>query len=174
MPVSPERAKTLRRLLAETKPSAVAPDAPRVVIDTNVLMDLLHWEDPHAEDLRELIETEKLTPVRDEATLLELAEVLDRTTFAIGFERVTEMLARWVRASVDVKDAALQAALSPTGVPRCRDPLDQKFLDLARGSGAAILVTKDKLVLKTHRKMAAFGCTVVKPEDVRAAWEALG
>ena len=146
MPVTTERAEALRRLLEAAPERPAAGAAPRVVIDTNVLQ-----------------------PVRDEATLLEAAEVLDRTTFGIPFADVSAMLGRWIGMSEDAPEAALQAALRPTGTPRCRDPLDQKFLDLAVGAGAAILVTKDKLVLKTRRKMAALGIHVVKPEDVARA-----
>ena len=169
MPVTTERAEALRRLLEAAPERPAAGAAPRVVIDTNVLMDVLHWEDPAVRDLGGLIESGELQPVRDEATLLEAAEVLDRTTFGIPFADVSAMLGRWIGMSEDAPEAALQAALRPTGTPRCWDPLDQKFLDLAVGAGAAILVTKDKLVLKTRRKMAALGIHVVKPEDVARA-----
>lgn len=174
MPILAERAEMLAQIFEEdqrrtsTADADFGDDAPRIVIDTNVLLDILHWKDPGVEALTRLVDEGRLLPVRDEATLLELAEVMDRTNFAIGFENVTNALQTWTRKSLPA--AVPEQDNAPKVI--CRDPLDQKFLDLALACGAAILVTKDKLVLKTRRKMALRGCAVVRPEDVPAALEA--
>lgn len=45
----------------------------------------------------------------------------------------------------------------PIRLPVCTDRDDQKFLELARDAGAAILITKDKALLKLGRKTAQAG-----------------
>jgi len=42
-------------------------------------------------------------------------------------------------------------------LPVCTDKDDQKFLEVARDAGAAILITKDKALLKLARKTAQAG-----------------
>jgi len=37
-------------------------------------------------------------------------------------------------------------------LPRCKDPDDQKFLELAARTGANLLVSKDKALLRLARK----------------------
>lgn len=41
--------------------------------------------------------------------------------------------------------------MAVAALPRCRDPDDQKFLELARDGAADFLVTKDKALLKLRR-----------------------
>ncbi|HXA47723.1 MAG TPA: PIN domain-containing protein, partial [Burkholderiaceae bacterium] len=50
-------------------------------------------------------------------------------------------------------------------LPICSDPDDQKFLELARDSGATVLITKDKALLKLARKTARVGLfAIMLPE----------
>jgi hypothetical protein len=42
-------------------------------------------------------------------------------------------------------------------LPVCTDRDDQKFLEVARDAGAAVLITKDKALLKLARKTAQAG-----------------
>jgi predicted nucleic acid-binding protein len=50
--------------------------------------------------------------------------------------------------------------------PRCRDPDDQKFLELAMASGAAVLFSRDAEVLKLGRRTARQGWfQILRPED---------
>jgi predicted nucleic acid-binding protein len=46
---------------------------------------------------------------------------------------------------------------------QCRDPLDQKFLELAVAAGAALLITKDRDLLKLRKRARAHGVSVVAP-----------
>ena len=56
-------------------------------------------------------------------------------------------------------------ALQRSGqLPRCRDPDDQKFLELARDASAHYLVTKDKaLLVLAKRRSAPLGFRIVTP-----------
>jgi predicted nucleic acid-binding protein len=50
-------------------------------------------------------------------------------------------------------------------LPICTDKDDQKFLEIARDSGATVLITKDKALLKLARKTAAMGLfAIMLPE----------
>jgi predicted nucleic acid-binding protein len=46
---------------------------------------------------------------------------------------------------------------------RCRDPDDQKFLDLAHSNGAGILFTKDRALLALARKAQPAGLRIAPP-----------
>jgi predicted nucleic acid-binding protein len=49
-------------------------------------------------------------------------------------------------------------------LPKCRDPDDQKFLELARDCGADYLLTKDKaLLVLARRKTRPAPCRIVTP-----------
>ncbi len=51
-------------------------------------------------------------------------------------------------------------------LPVCTDKDDQKFLEIARDSGADILITKDKALLKLARKTAQAGIfRIMVPEN---------
>ena len=139
-----------------------------VVIDTNVILDLVFWNDPRAETLKHLLETRQLTAVRDRESMLELAEVAARPHFLQSDEKSGQLVADWCLRSLAVDEAAVRHQESTLKV-RCKDPLDQKFLSLAVAAGAGFLVSKDKLVLKAGKKLRRFGILCVKPEDLSDA-----
>jgi len=60
----------------------------------------------------------------------------------------------------------VEASLAGTSpvLPRCEDPDDQKFLELAWHAGARWLVTRDKALLKLASKMQKLaGAEVIPP-----------
>lgn len=140
-------------------------DRPRIVIDTNVLLDLLFWHDASAEPLRRALETGTVAAVFDDEALKEAAEVLGRPKFLAGDEEaVFTLLEAWSRNAERVPDEAVSASAKTLTV-RCRDPLDQKFLVLARAAGASWLATKDKLLFKAGKKLRRFGVEPIRPAD---------
>lgn len=135
----------------------------RIVIDTNVLLALWIFADDTVGPLRAALAGGGLQPVRSVATDAELHEVLARPAlFAVPPERQAALLQAWEAQALVVAD--------PTPVPiRCRDPLDQKFIELAVSAGAGWLVTRDKALLKLRRKLGRLGCAVVTPEGFATA-----
>ena len=128
-----------------------------VVIDTNVLLALWIFADPGVEPLRAALAAGSLVPVRSVATDAELAEVLARPgLFAVPAARQTTLLHAWASG------ARLVDVIRPTAW-RCRDPDDQKFVDLAVTADARWLITRDKALLKLHRKVKATGLTIATP-----------
>lgn len=115
----------------------------RLVLDTNVWLDWLVFDDPGIAPVAAAVAAGRAEVVIDDAVEAELARVLDypfkdRTLSA---QRQAECLARCrsIARGVDV------GATMP--LPKCSDPEDQKFLELAAAAGAAYLVTKDRALL---------------------------
>ena len=143
-----------------------------VVIDTNVVLDLVFWQDEKAADLARLLKEGKLTAVRDRESMKELAEVAARPHFLGSEEKAGALVERWCSESLAADENAVRMQDKTLKV-KCKDPLDQKFLSLTVASKAPLLVTKDKLVLKAGKRLSRFGTLCVKPEEVSAALEKL-
>lgn len=161
MPLSDTLAERLARLQGAPEEA----DRPRIVVDTNVLLDLLFWRDASSEPLRLALETGAVAAVFDDEALKEAGEVLGRPQFLAGDdEAVFTLLEAWSRNAQRVPEEAVAASAKTLAV-RCRDPLDQKFLVLAAASGASWLATKDKLLFKAGKKMRRFGVEPLRPAD---------
>ncbi|WP_020652162.1 putative toxin-antitoxin system toxin component, PIN family [Massilia niastensis] len=142
--------------------------AKRIVIDTNVLLDLFVFHDPRWEGLLGAMESGEVEVVtradcRDEylAVLRYPHLPLDDDSRARAAERFDALL---TLVAPDARHIRL---------PICTDRDDQKFLELARDAGAEVLVTKDKALLKLGRKTVKEGLfRIMLPEawlKVRAA-----
>ena len=135
-----------------------------VVVDTNVLLALWLFRDPVVEALHAAFASGQLRPVRSAATDAEFAEVLARPElFSVEPERQLRLLEAW-------QAVATLAEASQVAPWTCRDPLDQKFLDLAVSAGAGWLITRDRDLLKLARKTRRQGLMIVTPEN----WVTLG
>lgn len=137
--------------------SASPPGHAPAVLDTNVLLALWLFRDPVVEPLRAALATGELRAFRSAATDAEFAEVLGRPAlFSVAPERQAALLATWQAAS------SLVEAIQPAPWV-CRDPLDQKFLDLAVSAGANWLITRDRDLLKLARKARRQALVIVTP-----------
>ncbi len=133
----------------------------RIVLDTNVVLDLFHWANVDAVPIMAALEAGQITCLADERTLDELQRVLTYPQLKLTPEMIAE---RWARYTALVSVVAPGEA---PALPRCKDRDDQKFLELAARSGADILVSKDKALLKLRgRTKLAF--QIVKPAVLSA------
>lgn len=114
----------------------------RLVLDTNVVLDLLHWRNPGALPILEALRSARAECVANAATLGELQRVLAYPEFALAPAARDALYMEYDRLARRV-----EVAVAPP-LPRCRDADDQKFLELAAGTGAELLVTKDKALLR--------------------------
>jgi uncharacterized protein len=114
-----------------------------LVLDTNVVLDMLVFNDPLARVLSEALAVDKLEAWADPDTLTELERVLTFRDFPREGVKGQEVLERY-RALVRLAPGAPGPV---PGVPRCKDRSDQKFLELAARTGARWLVSKDRQVL---------------------------
>ncbi len=133
-----------RRMRAPMQQNDRASSSPSLVLDTNVVLDLLVFDDPFVRPLASALIAGGITAWADEHTLTELKYVLGYPTFALDEEARHAVYTRY-RSLVRLVSAEPEAPLPP--LPRCRDRDDQKFLTLAARAGATWLVSKDKRVL---------------------------
>ncbi len=128
----------------------------RLVLDTNVLLDLWLFDDPSVRPLRDGLDAGRVRAVRSEACDAEFAEVIGRARFRLGEAARSELLARWRQCSEPI------AAVAPAPLA-CTDPDDQKFLDAAFSAAADLLLTRDKALLKLARRAEAAGLLIRRP-----------
>lgn len=136
---------------------------PLWVLDTNVVLDLLHFDDPVARPLLAALAAGRVRCVASEATFDELKRVLAYPEFGIDAAGQARLLDAYRRLCGAPLRQAVDAAL-----PRCSDPDDQKFLELAAASGAMALVTKDRALLKLSRRCARQFAVIVPADAVRS------
>src|SRR5437870_10058402 len=121
----------------------------RVVVDTNVLISrLLLARSVSALAVRKAVDEGQL--LASEATLDELAEVLSRRSFATYVSvKDRQQFFRLLGRVVEMVPITFRLQV-------CRDPKDDKFLELAVNGTADVIVTGDKdlLVLNPFRGIA--------------------
>jgi putative PIN family toxin of toxin-antitoxin system len=148
---------------------------PRVVLDTNVWLDWLVFDDPGIVPIRNAVGTGRVELYVDAACEAELAEVLAR-----GFAKRTldaaaqaDCIAQCRRLSkrIDTTANGVPAYAGMTALPQCSDPDDQKFLEAALAAGAQFLVTKDRALLALAKRRVRLPFRILAPADFR---EALG
>lgn len=140
---------------------------PTVVLDTNVVLDWLVFDDPAARPLGLAIAQGSLRWLRTELMAEELARVLTYPAVQARAIDVAEILARAERHS----QLVATAPPAPPGL-RCADPDDQGFIDLALMHPACWLISRDKAVLAVQRTAKPWGLTVATPAAWLAAREA--
>ncbi len=115
-----------------------------VVLDTNVVLDMLVFDDPFSRPLARALTAGELVAWVDPETLAEWEYVLSFPALKLEASSRQAVIARYRSF---VRMACEERSFSPPALPRCRDRADQKFLVLAARVGAAWLVSKDKRVL---------------------------
>ncbi|MGI4814846.1 MAG: putative toxin-antitoxin system toxin component, PIN family [Janthinobacterium lividum] len=152
-------------------------DAAPVVLDSNIWIDILVFDDPATRPILAALEHASLHAVIDQRCRHELARVLDYpqfARFAVDREAALATVARLTTLhDIETPEALAAAAeLDRThgSLPRCSDPDDQKFLELSRATSACWLVTKDRALLKLNRTtQRRFGFSITLPQAFVAA-----
>jgi len=134
-----------------------------LVLDTNVVLDLVVFDDPGVQRIAQAIGSGAAMPVASRACLEELRRVLEYPRLKLGAAAQREAFERF-RSQAALFE--VPAAAEPEGLPLCADPDDQKFLELAWHARAHCLVTRDKALLDLARAIARLGgFAVVTPEE---------
>ncbi|WP_232511933.1 putative toxin-antitoxin system toxin component, PIN family [Herbaspirillum sp. meg3] len=122
----------------------------RIVLDTNVCLDLFVFRDPRWAALLQAMENREVHAVTREDCRMEWLVVLNYPHLP-----VTEDEKPGIRAEFDRLISCLpNATVNTFGLPICTDPDDQKFLELSLQAEADVLITKDKALLKLAKKTA--------------------
>lgn len=132
----------------------------RVVLDTHVLLDLWVFADAAARPLLDALRAGVWTGLRCVDTDAEFAAVMARSRFGLSAADRRGRLCEWHRLSVPVP----QLRAAPWS---CRDPHDQKFLDLAFSAAAGLLLTRDRALLALASRTRATGLTICRPQDAQ-------
>jgi putative PIN family toxin of toxin-antitoxin system len=129
---------------------------PRIVLDTNVCLDLFVFRDPLCSHLLTALQRGVVQAVTREDCRDEWLRVLHYPQLPIDEPMrpaLVEVFDRWI----DLLPPDALPVFDEVRLPRCADPDDQKFLELALASGASWLLSKDKELLKLDRRTCATG-----------------
>ena len=142
--------------------------APRVVLDTNVWLEWLVFDDPGIVPIRNAAGTGRIELYIDAVCEEELARVLAR-----GFAKRTldekaqaACIAQCRRLAKRIDTPLPQAERAQ--LPACKDPDDQKFLEAALAARAQFLVTKDRELLALARQRTRVPFRIMTPAEFRA------
>jgi putative PIN family toxin of toxin-antitoxin system len=156
-------------MLAFTETAFSSASPLRVVLDTNVLVSLYVFTDSRFAPLRAGIDSGEWQAITNAACFGEFRRVLDYPMFALTQQQQADALAAYA-AHVIHHDGL--APVATVQLPRCKDRDDQKFLELARDSGANWLVTADKALLRLARRDKLRGLfRILTPEAMLATMQ---
>ena len=133
----------------------------RLVLDTNVVLDLFHWGNVDAVPIMAALEAGQIECLADRRTLDELQRVLTYPQLKLTPEMIVDRYRRY-SSLVQLVDEGEAPPL-----PRCKDRDDQMFLELAARCGADVLVSKDKALLKL-RGRTKLSFQILKPAPTSA------
>ena len=140
---------------------------PRIVLDTNVCLDLFLFHDGQCAALLAALQAGAVQAVTRDDCRDEWRRVLhypqlpvddgNRPAVSAAFDALIQYL------------PATEATAPPSvQLPRCADPDDQKFMELALATGARWLLSKDNELLKLDwRARAAAQFSILLPQ----AWQ---
>ena len=133
------------------------------VIDTNIVLDLWLFEDPSTIPLRAALQSGAISHLATDSMRDELERVLT----------YPHLIKRMAKSNIQAPDILnrfdeYQLAAEPAAKAACtcKDPDDQKFIDLAVAH-AVPLLSKDKAILCMKKRLLESG-VVLNPTDIPA------
>ena len=129
-----------------------------LILDTNIVLDLLVFQDPRADWIRDGIARGQFELIYTSETLLELTDVIARPQFAQSTYDQSTVLSSWTQM-------AIHKPTPPRCSFRCDDPDDQAFIDLAYHYRPSQLLSKDRKVLQMQRTLGEQGVWVQSYPD---------
>jgi putative PIN family toxin of toxin-antitoxin system len=132
--------------------------AVRVVLDTNIVLDLWLYKDPATPALLAALKNKDVQWLATQVMRDELERVL-AYTHIVKRLAFSELAAEDILAQFDAHVQLMPVAAKAMFV--CKDGDDQKFIDLA-AQHQTQLISKDKAVLTMRNRMARLGVAVGK------------
>jgi putative PIN family toxin of toxin-antitoxin system len=141
----------------------------RVVLDTNVVVSALLFRQGEASQIQHFWQERLVQPLVSAQTTMELVRVLTYPKFRLSQEDREDLLSEYLPYACVVKP---EERLSQTPrVPRCRDPFDDMFLELAQAGEAVDLVTGDRDLLGLNDPALRHMCfLIITPAQALKAW----
>ena len=136
-----------------------------LILDTNIILDLFVFNDPDLAALKPALlaglENKQLNWIATQDMRIELERVLT-------YPKITPRMAFYQVTAAEVLDKFDQLATLVEPAPKaqwaCKDPDDQRFIDLAVQNKATLL-SKDQAVLCMAKRMLTAGVVVQKATD---------
>lgn len=133
------------------------------ILDTNVWLAWLVYEDPVTHPLGQAVESGQLI-------LPTLPRIRDEFERVLAYPRLRLEAAQRAEAMHRFDRHGRMGLPVPATELICRDPDDQVFLDLALHRRADWLLSRDRQLLALRRRAFARGLRIARPED--DAWQA--
>ena len=143
----------------------------KLVLDTNVVIDWLVFDDPFMSPLRHGVRDGRIVVLTHPPAIDELKRVLAYPQLKLNSTRQHEIFACYLAETTIV---AMPEGFSPTqlmmpgGFPRCRDRDDEPFLALAFHARADALASRDNAVFGLKSRAAKFGVTILNVQQLIA------
>jgi len=132
-----------------------------IVLDTNIVLDLFVFDDPAVLPLKDALQTQQLQWIATAAMREELARVL-------AYKQIVPRLAYYQRSAAEVLadfDRLVRLVdVAPKAQPTCKDPDDQKFIDLAVAHKSPLL-SKDHAVLCMKKRLLSLDVSAQTATD---------
>ena len=132
----------------------------KIVLDTNVCLDLFAFRDPRWISI--------MSGLKDKSLLASTrADCREEWLAVLQYPHlpVDDLNRGAIVASFDHFIPVIECASKPTSLPVCTDKDDQKFLEHCRDSGSEVLISKDKALLKLARKTKALGLFAIETPE---------
>lgn len=126
---------------------------PQAVLDTHIVLELFVFQDPGVEALRQQLQTHQLEWIATQPIYDELLCVLQYPTMAPWLQKnqiERSSLLEWLQTRIAWQEVPLKAPMT------CKDPDDQKFVDLAVAHQAQ-LWSRDRAVRALKKRLQARG-----------------
>lgn len=139
----------------------------RVVLDTNVCLDLFVFRDPRWAELQIALKKGTVEAVTCHDCRMEWLLVLNYPRLRLDGESKNSVIAEFDSLITCIAPDELDSDIR---LPVCSDKDDQKFLKLTRDGNADVLITKDKALLKLAKKTAKAGLFIIMPPESWATY----
>ena len=127
------------------------------MLDTNIVLDVFLFADPAAQPLRDALAQARIRWIRTAPMREELARVLGYPHIAIRMDFYQCSADDLLR---DYDEHSHQVEVAPRAPLRCKDPDDQRFIDLSLAHQAGLL-SKDGAVLCMAKRLRGLGVPYV-------------
>lgn len=141
----------------------------KLVLDTNVVIDWLVFDDPYMAPLREGVLEGRIVVFTHPPAVDELKRVLAYRQLKLDEARQATILERYLKQTTPFEMPAafsLKNLMLPGGFPRCRDRDDEHFLALAHHAKVDALSSRDNAVYGLKSRAAKFGMTILNVQQL--------
>ena len=142
-----------------------------LVLDTNVVIDWLVFDDPFMNPLRHGVRDARVRVLTFAYATTELKRVLAYPQLKLSLSRQRQIFSRYQIETTTAQlpdDYSPKHLMLPGGFPRCRDRDDEPFLALAFHAKVDALASRDNAVFGLKTRAAKFGLTILNVQQLMA------